>query len=132
MAEFQEVCRQALRMGEALMAKRGVKLKYIEMNISKDGKVAIKDGGTASTAEEIEEYVMQWAAEHPEPRYPTWEEWQKANFPNANVKVSPCAFSDSKSFRCMNHGCDACRDFPIPADIAEKLGVKPIGGANDA
>lgn len=29
---------------------------------------------------ETEAIVMKWAAEHPEPVYPTWEEWQKKPF----------------------------------------------------
>ena len=28
--------------------------------------------------DEVERRVMQWAAEHPEPVYPTWDEWQKS------------------------------------------------------
>ena len=46
---------------------------------------------------------MEWAEAHPEPEYPTWVEW----------------------FNSMG-GVD-CGE-PIPADIAEKLGIKPKEG----
>ena len=32
--------------------------------------------------------------------------------------------------RCLGN-CDDCRKLPIGADIAEKLGIKPIGGESD-
>lgn len=125
MAEFQKVMKQAKRMCEASGDT------CLSCPADGGGTCVFIKSPWSLTEEKIadaERIVMDWAEKHPEPRYPTWKEWQEANFPNANVKVSPCAFSDSKSFRCMNHECDACRDFPIPADIAEKLGVKPIGG----
>ena len=77
--------------------------------------------------EKIESIVMQWAAEHPEPTYPTWEEWGeqwKQAFPEA--ESTPC-LSLFKKVDC-GEPCASCRAKPIPADIAEKLGIKPIGG----
>ena len=52
---------------------------------------------------EFERRVMEWAEAHPEPKYPTWVEW----------------------FNSMG-GVD-CGE-PIPADIAERLGIKPKEG----
>lgn len=52
----------------------------------------------------IEEAVSQWAEEHPEPVYPTWYEWL-------------C------SIGAWNKASD-----PIPADIAQKLGIEPKEG----
>lgn len=71
-------------------------------------------------------WIMQRAAEHPEPRYPTWMEWQKANFPDAQVALFPCNFARChKNFSgCFE--CDFYRESAIPADIAQKLGIKPI------
>lgn len=46
---------------------------------------------------EIERVVMRWAAEHPEPQYPTWEEWQKTNFPDAESAIFPCSFDSKKN-----------------------------------
>lgn len=126
MAEFKDVVKQQKRMCKTIEDCNKCPLRSMDHDCR---LMAMIDADyDEAEAEAIERIVMDWAEKYPEPRYPTWKEWQEANFPNANVKVSPCAFSDSKSFRCMNHGCDACRDFPIPADIAEKLGIKPIGG----
>ena len=47
--------------------------------------------------------IREWAAEHPEPVYPSWQEW----------------------FDTFERGIDV--DEPIPADIAQKLGLKPKG-----
>lgn len=76
----------------------------------------------------IERIVMDWAEKHPEPRYPTWAEWQKANFPNALHDICPNYFMPKKPLGTCATPCERCRNTPIPADIAEKLGVKPIGG----
>lgn len=51
----------------------------------------------------LEGTIMRWAEEHPEPVYPTWQEW----------------------FDTFDEGIDV--DEPIPADIAEKLGLEPKG-----
>lgn len=62
----------------------------------------------------VEEVVTAWAAEHPEPVYPTWAEWLDTlevvvNGANA-VMMKPKMLT------------------PIPADIAEKLGIEPKEG----
>lgn len=76
--------------------------------------------------EECARVIEQYAAEHLEPRYPTWREWQQANFPDAIGVVYPCAFVDAINANCDAYDeCDKCRDQPIPAEIAEKLGIKP-------
>jgi hypothetical protein len=78
---------------------------------------------------EIERIVMDWAAANPEPRYPTWREWHKANFPNVECgKLCPAMFGGNPEGGCINATCEGCLDRPIPADVAEKLGIKPIGG----
>lgn len=58
-------------------------------------------------AKEYERIVMDWAEKHPESRYPTWTEW----------------------LRML--GVERLSDI-IPADVAEKLGIKPIEVKNDA
>lgn len=75
--------------------------------------------------------VMDWAKAHPEPRYPTWKEWWRREFPNADTDIAPCMFGVRERFGCTSGNCDKCRAQPIPADIAEKLGIKPIGGKTD-
>ena len=76
--------------------------------------------------------IMKWGAENPESRYPTWQEWNDLNFPDADDYITPCDFMPKKKVealmgkKCINLNCSQCIKFPIPADIAQKLGVKPI------
>ena len=128
MAEFAEVMRQAHRIckthncGDCPMRNIGV-VGECELRI-----------GAKYTYEEllvIEQTVMQWAKEHPDPQYPTWKEWQNENFPDAPVEMSPCSFmSRERQGNIMGKGCEFlvcsnCISAPIPADIAEKLGIRP-------
>ena len=61
----------------------------------------------------IDETVEAWAAENPEPQYPTWLQWL------TEQGVISAGGQWNKAFD------------PIPADIAKKLGLKPKGGGND-
>ena len=54
---------------------------------------------------EFERRVMEWAARHPKPVYPRWSEWL-----------------DAMGYDLFFH---------IPADIAEKLGVRPKEADHD-
>lgn len=73
--------------------------------------------------EDAERIVMKWAAEHPEPQYPAWRQWQKRMFPDYTVSMCPATLA--KVPDCDNLTCDECRSKRIPAEIAEKLGIKP-------
>lgn len=130
MAEFQEVMKQAKRMCEAV---RGC--DNCPLDNKRDGcplamfasKISLESLGDA------ERIVMDWAAKHPEPRYPSWNEAWKQLFPDSGNRVSPCLqyfLSDSRvaELCAKMECCNECRNTPIPADIAEKLGIKPIGG----
>lgn len=90
----------------------------------KNGVCLIRRIVKVQNCEEQIEGLRAWAAEHPEPRYPTWREWQISTFKGATCRVQPCAFVSSDDLECGD--CSNCRDRPIPADIAEKLGIKPI------
>lgn len=84
---------------------------------------------------DLEEAVEAWAAEHPEPVYPTWAEWLEemgltrrsviaaratnAFEPDPMPGIPGIPFITVLSLKASN---------PIPADIAEKLGLKPKGG----
>jgi len=57
---------------------------------------------------DIELRIMAWAAEHPEPVYPTWAEYLMHTY------------QDVSYARILGE--------TIPADIAEKLGVEPKEG----
>ena len=68
------------------------------------------DGDDTRDYAHIEGVVARWAAEHPEPVYPTWGQY----------------------FR-RYYGLEYCKGHemllePIPADIAEKLGIEPKEG----
>lgn len=65
--------------------------------------IPIKDVNQIET-DRLESTVMAWAEEHPEPKYPTWLDWISKLTGGAVVILSQ----------------------PIPADIAEKLGVEPL------
>ena len=70
---------------------------------------------------------MKWAAEHPEPVYPSWEDGWRQIFPEA--LGTPCPANYGKKHRnncCSNVLCVNCIQRPMPAEVAEKLGIKPI------
>lgn len=111
MAEFTEVCRQAIRYAKANSGLFRT-AERVEVFISTSGEaVRCSDGKWAVTPEEAEADIMQWAADHPEPRYPTWKEWQDTTFPNNDALMRPCIFESEEYFDCM--------------------GIKPIGGDDD-
>lgn len=68
-------------------------------------------GAFVNDSERIEREVMKWAAEHPEPVYPTVYEWLV-------------------SIGLLGSDMWAMSDLykPIPAEIAEKLGIQPKNG----
>ena len=69
-----------------------------------------------SAPDEFEKLVMDWAKEHPEPEYPTWYEWLKEQGILYTEDLAPIS---DKGFE------------PIPADIVEKLGIKPKEAKHD-
>lgn len=131
MASFKEVCKQALRMAEAESKKDGCRPKYVALYIAVDGTYALSGGGTAVTAEELEKTIMKWAAEHPEPKYPSWIEAWKQAFPDVDTENPPCPryfMCKEKSERIcdLHDNCFDCKNSPIPADVAKALNVKAI------
>lgn len=123
MAQFIEVMRQAKRMCEAFRDGHCNKCPIGNAD-------ALECGITVTSemdCEEVERRVMQWAKEHPELGYPTWNEWFRNNFPDEyynNKRICPMVFGDGKN--CYREtDCDSCRNNRIPADIADKLGIKP-------
>lgn len=122
MAEFQEVMRQKKRMCDSYKSCTGCPIS--ESPNRRREQMSCTDFIYACP-DIAEENIMKWAAEHPEPRYPTWREWHKAEFPDAGSKVSPCHFM-SRDECCKGYHCRNCDIQPIPAHIAEKLGIKPI------
>lgn len=130
MSEFIEVMRQAKRMCSSFGGECSDKCPLncaIQVETRWYRNLCICVGGGIEEAYKlIEERVMQWAAEHPEPVYPTWAEWQKSVFPDAEIDITPCAFGSRDRLNCfLEKTCSTCKEQQIPADIAEKLGIKP-------
>lgn len=131
MAEFAEVMHQATRMCEYYEGSRTRSCTQCPLSRvnARCGHSLCLDIGSinAEDAAEIERAVLAWAAEHPVPRYPTWNEWQHSTFTDAGYDMYPCSFLSYTECKCKGwSACDECRGRPIPADIAEKLGIKPI------
>lgn len=116
MAEFQEVMRQWERMCESIGVHDRIKCPLVH---------ALDIPNCESCSESVfidpahtEEIVMSWAAEHPEPKYPTWWEWLSDS--GFVAKKVPPDFA----FELIETGLVE----PIPADVAEKLGIQPKEG----
>lgn len=122
MAEFSEVMRQWRRFckshsncGECEFDGKGI-----------CGEAHLTDIPYA----DIELRIMAWAAEHPDPVYPTWEKWLQS--------VGVMESSDGLLKRIKGqllidgipaHAIPTIKVLdPIPADIAEKLGIEPKEG----
>ena len=127
MFEFTEVMRQARRMCET----------FCDGNCSKCpiGNAKALECGITPTSEmdckEVERRVMQWAAEHPEPVYPSWKDGWKQRFPDADIRHTLCPEVFGDKYSCdWRHDdiyiCDECLERPMPAEVAEKLGIKHI------
>lgn len=121
MAEFVEVMRQAKRMCAAYGGM--CKIRNCPMVDGESCRFAADQDGEDYS--DVERIIMAWAAEHPAPRYPTWREWQESTFSGATASVLPCSYVSRADLGCCGV-CDTCRNEPIPADIAAKLGIRPI------
>lgn len=115
MVKFQEVIRQFHRM-----CKSGncIEIKTCPLMKKPNAESCIMYAFENPC--DFENIVMAWAAEHPEPVYPTWLEWlESLGFGIAyrdgydTNGVDGWAFSFNEAEK------------PIPADLAQKLGIKP-------
>ena len=122
MSEFTEVMRQAKRMCKAFDDGHCSECPIGDANALECGITVTSD----MDCKEVERRVMQWAAEHPEPSYHIWDEWQNSVFPDAEKDITPCTFGSRDLLNCfLDKTCSTCKEQQIPADIAEKLGIKP-------
>ena len=119
MSEFTDVMRQARRMCKTQEDCERCPIWNPDEFFCKIDTTCDSDDSA------IESIIMQWAAKHPEPSYPTWREWQNSVFPDAEIDITPCTFGSRDRFKCEGKTCYVCMDQQIPADIAEKLGIKP-------
>lgn len=110
MAEFQEVMRQWVR------ARKATKCCGEENNMLAVYPLEAYDDTLIAN---IEEHVMQWAARHPEPVYPTWWKYM------CMIGVIPNTLGDKTLGEVT---VDRLMHTEIPADLAEKLGIEPKEG----
>lgn len=108
MAEFGEVMRQWKRMCGSMRACEKCPLEQAEI----EGTEVCVNGIMSFDYEGAEPIIMSWAAEHPEQAYPTL--WDIINWLGLCVNTK-----DGVEVR------KGMLDSPIPADIAEKLGIQP-------
>lgn len=94
-----------------------------------EGTYVCDSGITCFDYKGAEPIIMTWAAEHPEPVYPTWEEWLLDNgvFEPDNVLLNGKRRFYMEGKPVLNIPTKKIYD-RIPADIAEKLGLKPKEG----
>lgn len=113
MAEFQEVHRQFDRMCWYYRRKCECPMgcPMDGMNISQCRKIAFE------CPDSVENTVMSWAAEHPEPVYPKWGDWL------AEMGLISWENNGEGIYSVMVPTFKMCTQ--IPADIAQKLGIKP-------
>ena len=112
MAEFQEVMKQYGRMCETQkLCTDACPLNKHESSICYTVGRAITD----TAIEQVEQIIMDWAARHPEPVYPTWMEWL--------CDVGLCE-KDGEGYRI----CVERFNTPMYPDIARRLGVEPKEG----
>lgn len=128
MAEFMEVMKATRRMCESINKCSDCPLMDASTELCYLDKCP--EEYNDSDFIQHEAIIMKWAAEPRE--YPTWREWQQANFPNKSSTIHPCKYISYTDAHCSDYkDCGDCANQPIPADIAKKLGVQPITKAND-
>ena len=122
MAEFQEVMRHWKRMCDAYTTDDSDCCSDCPVgDLHEHGCGAIFETEDTTDWQEYANAIMAWAEEHPEPKYPSWLEWLE----NMGI-VSKAKSEYSEVFDTI---CVGTRMFyPIPADIAEKLGLEPKEG----
>lgn len=120
-AEFIEVVRAKRRMCNA-HAKECSECK-LQGNCSLLNACGYSD----DDVKKLENEVMLWAAEHPEPVYPTWVEWlSKQGFVKLNEGQFVRQAENEYIYECKTVAILTDKAAaPIPADIAQKLGIEP-------
>lgn len=126
MAEFVEVMKQLARLCENCD-------DCVDCPVFGKGNCGHEmSGNTPNENAAIERSVMAWAAENPEPVYPSWEEGWRQMFPGVEHMPCPSEMFGVKmecEYRYMTYlDCDACKRRPMDADVARKLGIRPVKG----
>ena len=120
MAEFTEVMRQVKRMCDATVSAR---CHECTLWRPETGSCSLYGDDDGVDYADMERRVMAWAAEHPEPRYPSWHEAWQSLFPGAD---DPCPAQWFGEDCPKDVECPQCVERPMSKKVAEKLGIKPI------
>ena len=123
MAEFKEVIHQFERMCEFYRYERPCPGGCHNCPLNGCGKALERCSITMfeKHSEYIEREIMKWAAEHPEPVYPTWYEWL------ASMGAIPNEVPPSDALILLNIGLFNT----IPMDIVKRFGIKPKESSDD-
>ena len=105
MAEFSEVSRGYIRMCESFFET----CEGCPISACSGNDIYVCRNRVLKNPEKYEDTIMNWAAEHPEPVYPTWVDWFR------QIGVVP---PEQKCFH-------AWLLEPMSADTAQKLGLQP-------
>ena len=82
------------------------------------GCPAIYEDNSRVDFADVEKSVTAWATEHPEPVYPTWGEWL-CDMHVVGVQARQVPLPK------LYYTIESAMHKPIPADIAQKLGIEP-------
>jgi hypothetical protein len=105
----------------------------LDLDFDEHGCDAIfSDWSKAADWKKVEDTINEWAAEHPEPVYPTWSEWLYSvgvfeDKPIPMPMLSSNGDTEDCNIVCHNIATSKA-DEPIPSDIAQKLGLQPKEG----
>ena len=121
MAEFVQTMKDWRRMCIAMEKERphdaccGCRLEGY-------GCPAIYEDNSHVDFADVEKNVAAWAAEHQEPVYPTWGEWfvKHGDLIDGWQNATNAAWMANTALGVFMN--------PIPADIAQKLGIEPKEG----
>ena len=125
MAEFKEVCKQWRRMCDEIQhcSAENIECCALKCVLGNNPVCGELTDATDKDLENAETVIMKWAKENPEPVYPTWSEWLYEQGVLGDKYV--CSVPE---LIASNVATDNADD-PIPADIAQKLGLQPKEGA---
>lgn len=121
MAEFQDVMKQWRRMCDK-MREQG---DWCQSAICPLGGKCQFPSTTDSVT--VEKIVMEWAAENPEPVYPSWDEWLLSVGGGKEQTYEVHGYSGNTEVVDFETQVIALNE-PIPAETAKRLGVKPKEG----
>lgn len=119
MAEFVQVMKDWRRMCKAYTTDDDSCCEGCPVvDFREHGCGAIFDMEDGTDWQRYADTIMSWAAEHPEPVYPTWLEYLMNAFPDCGKAYMG---GNDLLWKWM-------WETPIPADKAERLGIEPKEG----